>query len=262
MDETLEVVELFCGAVNDVVDLLTRLQALRLANTSGHDGEQRSHFQREQLKQSYLPPPHFLQNVCQYCVHQRLLLMSPTHCCRLQRSQDVLVLEVARLRLQEAIAVHERNNPSTPDLPILRQSLKELVERLNVPLLPLPPLPFQPVSAAVALAPGASSSSAPAPVAASTTGLFGSSPASVASPIFSLGGASSTVSGPLFVGSPKSALPSFGGGSNAVPSFGGSGAPSFGGSSVFAPAFPPPPGASFGSPVAPPPTGFFFSQTR
>jgi hypothetical protein len=43
----------------------------------------------------------------------------------------VLILEVARLRLQEAVAVHERSNPSNPELPVLRQSLKELIDRLN-----------------------------------------------------------------------------------------------------------------------------------
>jgi len=43
----------------------------------------------------------------------------------------VLVLEVARLRLQEAVAVHERSNPSNTELPVLRQSLKELIDRLN-----------------------------------------------------------------------------------------------------------------------------------
>jgi hypothetical protein len=70
------------------------------------------------------------------------MFVSPTLCCRLLRTRDVLVLEVARLRLEEAVAILERNNPGSSDLPALRQCLKELVERLNVPFLPLPPLPL------------------------------------------------------------------------------------------------------------------------
>ena len=62
----------------------------------------------------------------------------PTLHCRLQCSQDLLILDVARLRLQEAIAVHERNDPSNPELPTMRLTLRELVERLNAPTLPLP----------------------------------------------------------------------------------------------------------------------------
>ena len=56
----------------------------------------------------------------------------------LQRSQDVLILDIARLRLQEAIIVLERSNPSSAELATMRSALKELVERLNFPFLPLP----------------------------------------------------------------------------------------------------------------------------
>jgi hypothetical protein len=59
------------------------------------------------------------------------ILLFVSLCCRLVISKDVLILEVARLRLQEAVAVHERSNPSNPELPVLRQSLKELIDRLN-----------------------------------------------------------------------------------------------------------------------------------
>jgi hypothetical protein len=43
---------------------------------------------------------------------------------------------MARLRLLEAIAVQQRNNPSNPELPALRHCLKQLVERLDIPYLP------------------------------------------------------------------------------------------------------------------------------
>jgi hypothetical protein len=50
----------------------------------------------------------------------------------------VLILDIARLRLQEAIIVLERSNPSSAELATMRSALKELVERLNFPFLPLP----------------------------------------------------------------------------------------------------------------------------
>jgi hypothetical protein len=71
-----------------------------------------------------------------------MLFAPPTLCRRLLRSHDLLVLELARLRLEDAIAVLERSNPASLDLPGLRQCLRELVARLNVPLLPLPSPPF------------------------------------------------------------------------------------------------------------------------
>jgi hypothetical protein len=81
--------------------------------------------------------------LCLSSIHDEYcnMFVPPTLCCRLLRTRDVLVLEVARLRLEEAVAALERNNPASSDLPALRQCLKELVERFNVPFLPLPSPP-------------------------------------------------------------------------------------------------------------------------
>ena len=63
----------------------------------------------------------------------------------------MLILDIARLRLQEAIIVLERSNPSSAELATMRSALKELVERLNRPFRPLPLSPLQSLAALLAV---------------------------------------------------------------------------------------------------------------
>ncbi len=134
----------------------------------------------------------------------------PTLCCRLQRSHDALVLDVARLRLEDAIAVHERTNPSSTELPALRQCLKELLQQLSVPFLPLSMSAASGVTGAPAF--GAPRSPAPAFGSTVSTPSFG---AAGSTPAFGAANAA-----PAF-GAPRSPAPAFGS-TVSTPSFGSS----------------------------------------